>query len=74
MKTKTANAMFNNNIVSFIVNDNKLSVSVFKNGYYIADKYEKTIDSSENINDIILFELKEIDPLNYSSYKITIND
>ena len=73
MKTKTANAMFNNNIVSFIVNDNKLSVSVFKNGYYIADKYEKTIDSSENIDDIILFELKEIDPLNYNSYKITIN-
>jgi hypothetical protein len=65
--------MFNSNIVSFIVNDNKLSVSVFKNGYYIADKYEKTIDSSENINDIILFELKEIDPLNYSLYKITIN-
>jgi len=73
MKTKTANAMFNNNIVSFIVNDNKFSVSVFKNGYYIADKYEKTIDSSENIDDIILFELKEIDPLNYNSYKITIN-
>lgn len=73
MKTKTANAMFNSNIVSFIINDNKLSVSVFKNGYYIPEKYEKTIDSSENIDDIILFELKEIDPLNYSLYKITIN-
>ena len=73
MKTKTANAMFNSNIASFIVNDNKLSVSVFKNGYYIADRYKKIIDSSENIYDIILFELKEIDPLNYNSYKITIN-
>ena len=60
MKTKTVNAMFNSNIVSFILNDNKLSVSVFRNGYYI--------------DNIILFELKEIDPLNYSLYKITIND
>ena len=74
MKTKTGNAMFNSNIVSFILNDNKLSISVFRNGYYIADRYEKTIDSSENIDNIILFELKEIDPLNYSLYKITIND
>lgn len=74
MKTKTVNAMFNSNIVSFILNDNKLSVSVFRNGYYIADRYKKTIDSSENIDNIILFELKEIDPLNYSLYKITIND
>ena len=74
MKIKTANTMFNSNIVSFILNDNKLSVSVFRNGYYIASRYEKTIDSSENIDNIILFELKEIDPLNYSLYKITIND
>ena len=74
MKTKTVNAMFNSNIVSFILNDNKLSVSVFRNGYYIADRYKKTIDSSENIDNIILFELKEIDPLNYSLYNITIND
>lgn len=74
MKIKTVNAMFNSNIVSFILNDNKLSVSVFRNGYYIADRYKKTIDSSENIDNIILFELKEIDPLNYSLYKITIND
>lgn len=74
MKTKTVNAIFNSNIVSFILNDNKLSVSVFRNGYYIADRYKKTIDSSENIDNIILFELKEIDPLNYSLYKITIND
>ena len=74
MKIKTANTMFNSNIVSFILNDNKLSVSVFRNGYYIADRYEKTINSSENIDNIILFELKEIDPLNYSLYKITIND
>ena len=74
MKTKTVYAMFNSNIVSFILNDNKLSVSVFRNGYYIADRYKKTIDSSENIDNIILFELKEIDPLNYSLYKITIND
>ena len=74
MKTKTANTMFNSNIVSFILNDNKLSVLVFRNGYYIADRYEKTIDSSENIDNIILFELKEMDPLNYSLYKITIND
>ena len=50
MKTKTVNAMFNSNIVSFILNDNKLSVSVFRNGYYIADRYKKTIDSSENID------------------------
>ena len=74
MKIKTANTMFNSNIVSFILNDNKLSVSVFRNGYYIASRYEKNIDSSENINNIILFELKEMDPLNYSLYKITIND
>ena len=74
MKIKTANAMFNSNIVSFILNDNKLSVLVFRNGYYIADRYEKTIDSSENIDNIILFELKEMDPLNSSLYKITIND
>ena len=74
MKTKTVNAMLNSNIVSFILNDNNLSVSVFRNGYYIADRYKKTIDSSENIDNIILFELKEIDPLNYSLYKITIND
>ena len=74
MKIKTANTMFNSNIVSFILNDNKLSVSVFRNEYYIVSRYEKTIDSSENINNIILFELKEMDPLNYSLYKITIND
>ena len=74
MKAKTANAIYGSIIVSFIINNTKLNVAIFRNGFYIAERYQKTIDSSENINDIILFELKEIDPKHYNLFKITIND